>query len=201
MDARSVYKAPKGKGQKGQQNQNQQQQSAPASAPITAPVAASATGASVNGVHPSRQHMVDAAAPAQKRAREEPVPVAQVVEATAESKIDEPAPAKKSKKDKKKEKKAKEAQDVASAATGTSTAEKKATEEPTLTGTISSFLSTLLPTLLTSSKSLTSLRSEVVSKAKEAGWKDEAAVVKAFEEGLWLGGEKAKKMLQLKYEA
>lgn len=72
---------------------------------------------------------------------------------------------------------------------------------PTLVGTLSSFLSTLLPPLLAESKSLASLRSEVVAKACEAGWKDAKVVEKAFEEDIWLGGDKPKRMLTLKFGA
>lgn len=146
--------------------------------------------------------MVDAAAPAQKRAREEPIPVPAAASAEVSTSTTEEPAAKKSKKDKKAAKAAAKAAEASAAAKSEPAASKEEkTAEPTPKGTLSSFLATLLPDLLTSSKSLSNLRSEVVEKAKTAGWKDEAAVIKAFEEGLWLGGDKPKRMLQLKYEA
>ncbi|ORY78033.1 hypothetical protein BCR35DRAFT_305192 [Leucosporidium creatinivorum] len=189
---KSVYKAPKGKGQKGQQQQ-QQQQATPAPSPAPAPIAAAPEPAPVagarSGIHPSRLHQVPATPVQQKRAREEPV--AAVTEVKEKESTEEP-----SKKKKKKSKKSK-----GEKTEGETAVEETKAAEPTPEGTVASFLATLLPTLLTSSQSLVSLRSQVVEKAKAAGWKDAKAVEKVFEEGLWLGGDKPKRMLALKYEA
>jgi len=190
----SVYKAPKGKGQKGQQQQQQQATPAPSPAPIAAaPEVAPAVNSMRSGIHPSRLAQVPATPVQQKRAREEPV--AAVAEVKEKESTEEPA--------KKKKKKSKKSKGEKTEAEGDTAVEetKKAADEPTPEGTVASFLATLLPTLLTSSQSLVSLRSQVVEKAKAAGWKDAKAVEKAFEEGLWLGGDKPKRMLALKYEA
>lgn len=107
-------------------------------------------------------------------------------------------PSEPSKKKSKKDKKAKKAVDAAITA---ESAAIDATSAPTPTGTISSFLAQVVPTLVTESKSFATLRSEVVAKADAAGWKDRAAVEKALEEGVRIGGDKPKKMLKLSFEA
>ncbi|GAA6019272.1 hypothetical protein JCM11491_001296 [Sporobolomyces phaffii] len=176
---KSVYKEPKKKGGKQQQNkpqdaQNAQEQAPPAAAPT--PVTPTATEDSKKRARED----IDA------KQEEAPVVAAakETTEAEKESGEGEP-----SKKKKKKSKKSKGDKEESGAAT--------ATEEPAAKQeTLSTFLSSTLGSILADSVSIVTLREKVIQQAKEKGFTNEKEVEKALFEGMSVGGKKSK----VKYE-
>ncbi|KAI5477152.1 hypothetical protein MNV49_006808 [Pseudohyphozyma bogoriensis] len=65
--------------------------------------------------------------------------------------------------------------------------------------TVYAYLAAILPGLLETSRSLAALQAIVLEQAVAAGWSKEETE-KAFGEGIWVGGNKPKKMLMLNFE-
>ncbi|BGP19106.1 hypothetical protein JCM10213_008047 [Rhodosporidiobolus nylandii] len=181
---KSVYKPPKGKGQKGQKQQAQE----PAPAPAPAPEAAAPVATTSEDSKKRAREDEEAAKGAEPAAvPEAALPLAEVKDAGAS---EEPKK-KKSKKDKKKDKKAQGEEVAASATNGEASGEAKKVEEGE---SLSSFLSAVVsPLLAADSLSLSQLREKVLAAAKEKGRKEEQGELETkLWEGLKVGGKKQK---------